>query len=109
MNSARHGDMLTKSRPAPHSNKTNAAPNIQERRLFYFHFSQTASRNTAMRQPNHLFQIDNPHIPAGFINLFTEALPAILAVYKPCQPFRHMQHRMLVMHVDEAAGNADLA
>ena len=75
----------------------------------YFHFRQTASRNTAMRQPTHLFQIDNPHIPTGFINLFTETLPAVFAIYKPCQPFRHMQHRMLVMHIDEAAGNANLA
>ena len=75
----------------------------------YFHFSQTASRNTAMRQPTHLFQIDNPHIPTGFINLFTEALPAVFTIYKPCQPFRHMQHSMLVMHIDEAAGNAYFA
>lgn len=52
---------------------------------------------------------DYAHLTAYFIDLFAEALAAVLSVKLACNPFHRMQYRALVTQVDAAAADADLA
>ena len=56
-----------------------------------------------------LLHVHNAHFATHLVGFFAEGLAAVFAVNLSGQPFHHMHDRAFVVHVDEAAANADLA
>ena len=56
-----------------------------------------------------LIHIDDPQLALGFANEPAEGLPPVLTVNETGQEFGDMDHVVLALHVEEAAGHANLA